>query len=77
MRYDKRLEQLEYQHLLQLAAEAGRPYGLTAADLLAEARRFFALTSTAQAAELDALMPDVTPEEAQILEAQRPREGDQ
>ena len=75
MNHRRRVERLEYQRLLDWAAEAGRPYGLSAADVLEEARRFLALSPAAQAPELDALIPTVDPHEAKILEALHPREG--
>jgi hypothetical protein len=47
----RRLERLEYAHLRRLAAEAGKPYGLSADDILDEARRFVALSDAEQDAE--------------------------
>ena len=75
MNHRRRVERLEYQQLIELAAEAGRPYGLSAEDVLAEARRFVRLSPAVPAAELDALLPAVDPHEAKIPEALRPREG--
>ena len=75
MTYRRRVERLEYQRLIELAAEAGRLYGVSPTDILEEARRFLALSPAAQEAELDALMETVDPHEATILEALRPREG--
>jgi hypothetical protein len=47
----RRLQRLERQHIQQLAAEAGKPYGLSAADILDEARRLVALSAAEQDAE--------------------------
>ena len=44
----RRLQRLERQHIRQLAAEAGRHYGLSAADIPDEARCFFALSEAGQ-----------------------------
>ena len=71
----RRLERLEWQHAYRLAAEAGRPYGLTPEDVLGEARRLLALSDEAQRAELDARSATLDPEEAQTLEALRAPPG--
>ena len=75
MTYRRRVERLEYQRLLELAAEAGAPYGLSGEDVLAEARAFLALSPAAQAAELDTLIAPDDPDKAQLLAALGLREG--
>jgi hypothetical protein len=50
----RRLERLDWQHIRQLAAEAGQPFGFTADDILEEARRIFALPEAVQRRELHA-----------------------
>ena len=77
MTYRRRVERLEYQRLLELAAEAGRPYGLSGEEVLAEARQFLALSPAAQAAEIDALFPADNPEKAALLAALCLRHGRQ
>ena len=56
MSRDRRLRRLEWQYIRQLAAEAGKPYGFSADDILDEARRLVALSDAEQDAEFaDAL----------------------
>ena len=47
----RRLERLEYAHLRRLAANAGKPYGLSADDILDEVRHLVALSAAEQDAE--------------------------
>ena len=54
----RRLERLEYAHLRRMAANAGKPYGLSADDILDEARHLMTLS----AAELDAECADALAE---------------
>jgi hypothetical protein len=51
----RRLERLEWAHIMRLAAEAGRPYGFTAEEVIAEARLILDLPDDQQRAVLDAL----------------------
>jgi hypothetical protein len=52
----RRLERLEYAQLRRLAANAGKPYGFSADDILDEARPLVALCDAEQDAEFaDAL----------------------
>ena len=56
MSFERRLRRLERLHIRQLAAEAGKPYGFRADDILEEARRLAALSDAEQNAEFaDAL----------------------
>ena len=71
----RRLERLAWQHIRQLAAEAGRPFGFTADDILDEARRIFALPEAAQRRELHRVSNELTPEEARELDDSRAREA--
>jgi hypothetical protein len=71
----RRLERLAWQHIRQLAAEAGRPFGFTADDILDEARRIFALPEAAQRRELHRVYNELTPEEARELDDSRAREA--
>jgi hypothetical protein len=53
---ERRLQRLERLHIQQLATEVGKPYGLSADDILDEARRLVALSAAEQDAEFaDAL----------------------
>jgi hypothetical protein len=81
----RRLERLDWQHIRQLAADAGRPFGFTADDILEEARRMFARPAAAQRREPHRVSTELTPEaarepddsrarEARILRQQRTRE---
>jgi hypothetical protein len=47
----RRLQRRERQHIRRLATEAGAPYGLTADDILEEARRLVTLSAAEQDAE--------------------------
>jgi hypothetical protein len=51
----RRLRALDMQDIWRLAAAAGAPDGLTAADVLDEARWFFRLPLAAPLAEIDAM----------------------
>jgi hypothetical protein len=53
-----RLIKLHLAYIRQLAAEAGAPYGLTADDVLEEARAFLALPPEVQQRELETLQHD-------------------
>jgi hypothetical protein len=67
----RRLTRVEAAHIYRLAAEAGQRYGLTAEEVLDEARRFLAITPAEQAqrfAELKA-SPHLTEEERRIVKA--------
>jgi len=55
MNLDRRLNALEWYEIRRLAAEAGRPYGLTADEVLDEARALLALLPSALPRELDRL----------------------
>jgi hypothetical protein len=55
--FDRRLKACELAHMRRLAAESGAPYGLTAEEILDEARRFFALPLSEQLAEVQAHTP--------------------
>jgi hypothetical protein len=58
-----RLQRLEVAHLRRLWTEAGQPYGLSAHEILDEARRYFALPLAAQLADLDTLTDEFSGEE--------------
>ena len=51
MSRDRRLRRSEWQYIRQLAAEAGKPYGFSADDILDEARRLVVLSDAEQDAE--------------------------
>ena len=56
MSFERRLQRLERLHIRQLATEAGKLYGLSADDILDEARRLLVLSAAEQGAEFaDAL----------------------
>jgi hypothetical protein len=67
----RRLTRLEARHIYALAAEAGRPYGLSAEEVLDEARTFLALTPAQQAQRFAECKhsPHLTEEERRIIEA--------
>jgi hypothetical protein len=69
----RRLERLDWQHIRQLAAEAGQSFGFTADDILEEARRIFALPEAEQCRELHRVSNELTPEEARELDDSRAR----
>jgi hypothetical protein len=71
----RRLERLDWQHIRQLAADAGQPFGFTADDILEEARRIFARPEAAQRRELHRVSNELTPEEARELDDSRARDG--
>ena len=64
MNYRRRVERLEYQRLLDLAAEAGRPYDLSADQVLEEATDFLSLPPELQQRELEALQREADEREA-------------
>jgi hypothetical protein len=57
--HTRRLRALEHARLRRSLTEAGQPYGLSADDLLDEARQFFALPLAAQLAEIESIMPQL------------------
>lgn len=61
-RWKRRIHACEHTFIRRLAAEAGAPYGVTADDLLEEARRFFALSLAEQLAELGTLTDEFSGE---------------
>jgi hypothetical protein len=65
----RRLKALEIAHIKRLAAEAGEPYGLSAAAVLDEAKRYFALPLAEQLAELDTLTDQFSGEELDAMRA--------
>ena len=71
----RRLERLAWQHIRQLAADAGRPFGFTADDILEEARRMFARPDAAQHRERHRVSDELTAEEAWELDDSRAREA--
>jgi hypothetical protein len=71
----RRLERLDWQHIRQLAAEAGQPFGFTADDILDEARRIFALPEAEQRHELHRVYNELTPGEGRELDDSRAREA--
>jgi hypothetical protein len=48
MSRDHRLRRLEWQYIRQLAAEAGKPYGIRADDMLEETRHLASLSKAEQ-----------------------------
>jgi hypothetical protein len=68
---ETRLTRLEAQHIWQVAAEAGRLYGLSAEEVLDEARKFLALTPASQAQRFAEFKhsPHLTEEERRTVEA--------
>jgi hypothetical protein len=69
----RRLERLEYAHLRHMAAKAGKPYGFSADQVLAEARRVLALPDDQQRQALHRLYAELSAEEAVELDAIRHR----
>jgi hypothetical protein len=55
----RRLDRIQRSLCEILAEDAGRPYGLTAAEVLDEARRFLALTDSEQDEELSTLKTEL------------------
>ena len=52
MGFECRLRRIERQYIRPLAAEAGKPHGFSADDMLEEVRRLTALSAAVQDAEL-------------------------
>jgi hypothetical protein len=76
MNLKRRLTRVEASPIYHLAAEAGRPYGLSAQEVLAEARAFLALPPAAQRladTELDA--PTLTAEDHTNVTIEPPPEA--
>ena len=69
----RRLERLEYAHLWRLAANAGKPYGFSADDMLDEARRVLALPDDEQRQLLHRLYAELNEQETLELDAIRRR----
>jgi hypothetical protein len=69
VRRARRIRMLEVAHFQRLLATAGAPYGVSADELLAEARQFFALPLAAQLAELDTLTDEFSGEELDAMRA--------
>ena len=69
----RRLERLEYARLRHLAAQAGQPYGFSADDMLAEARRVLALPDAEQRQVLHRLYAELNAQEAFEFDAIRRR----
>jgi hypothetical protein len=63
------LRALERAQLWRNLAAAGAPYGISADDLLDEARRYFALPLAEQLAELDTLTDEFSGEELADMRA--------
>jgi hypothetical protein len=59
----------ELAHIRRMAAEADRPLGLTADDILDEVRRYFALSPKQQTAEMGHFYASLTDEERAELQA--------
>jgi hypothetical protein len=55
--HHRRMSRLEAQHIYELAAATGRALGVSAEEILDEARRLFALPLSEQLAEVEALTP--------------------
>ena len=54
MSHERRLRRLERQYIGQIVTDTAQAYGVSAEDLLADTRRFFALSDDEQEAELAA-----------------------
>ena len=66
---ERRLRKLEVAHFRHSLANAGAPYGVSADELLEEARRFFALPLAGQLAELDTVTDAFSGEELDAIRA--------
>jgi hypothetical protein len=70
-----RLRRLELQSLVDLATKVGAPYGLSAAVVLAEARRILSLSDAEQRAFFAELYARLTAAEGRELDDIRARHG--
>jgi hypothetical protein len=71
----RRLRRLEARRIYQLAAEAGAPHGFTAEQVIAEARRFFALSDDEQRAKWADLYAQMDEDERAEMDEVRRRHG--
>jgi hypothetical protein len=71
----RRLRRLEAQHIIDLATAAGAPYGFTAEQVIAEARRFFALSDDEQRAKWADLYAQMDEDERAEMDEVRQRHG--
>ena len=71
----ERIRRLEMQHLVDLAAKLGAPYGLSATVVLQEVRRILCRPDADQRAYFADLYARLTAAEARKLDALRTRQG--